>query len=246
MRSLILVLLCMLVPGLVQAAAPTVPLQRAGNELGDVHSLQRGARLFVNYCLSCHSASAMRFSRIAQDLGLSDEAVMENLAFTAERVGDTMDIAMTREDGEAWFGVAPPDLSVVARARGVDWLYTYLLTFYLDPAKPTGVNNQVFPDVAMPHVLGHLQGWQRAVYRTELSEDGSERKVVERLETTRAGQLSAAEYEQSVRDLVNFLDYLGEPAKLVRYRLGFWVIGFLLVLAVITYLLKREYWRDVH
>ncbi len=220
-------------------------LEAANVDLANKTSLQRGARLFVNYCVSCHSASYMRFNRIADDLGLSEEAVQTNLMFMTDKIGDVMQAAMPPEDAEQWFGVAPPDLSVIARSRGPDWLYNFFLSFYIDESKPTGVNNRVFKDTAMPHVLWEQQGLQRLV--TTNDDNGeSASGGIEHLEMETPGKLNPDEYKQAVRDLVGFLVYVGEPAKLVRYRIGFWVIVFLLVLLIPAYLMKLEYWKDVH
>lgn len=212
-------------------------------------NLQRGARTFVNYCLSCHSASFMRYSRLVDDLGLSKEVVEQNLMFTTDKIGNTMDVAMRPADAEKWFGVPPPDLSVIARARGADWLYSFLMGFYKDDTRPTGVNNLYFPTTAMPAVLSHLQGIQvlkPAVEGEAHGEGHGAGHAGPTLELAMPGALTPAEYEATVRDLVSFMVYLGEPAKLVRYRIGFWVIAFLFVLFVATYLLKKEYWKDVH
>ncbi|RME34931.1 MAG: cytochrome c1 [Gammaproteobacteria bacterium] len=214
-------------------------MYHAEYDLHDKASLQRGARLFVNYCMGCHGASMMRYSHVARDLGIPEKVAVKNLNFTGQKVGDPMITAMRPEDGKAWFGAPPPDLTVVARARGADWLASYLRTFYLDPKRPTGVNNLTFPDVAMPHVLWELQGWQRAVY----AEDG---KTIEGLELARPGKLDEAEYAAAVNDLVGFLVYLGEPVRLERLALGWKVILFLLLFSWLAWLLKKEYWRDVH
>lgn len=227
-------------------AEGTIPLEQAHSSLNDVASLQRGARMFVNYCLSCHSAGYMRYNRMAKDLALSEEMVQDNLMFATDKIVDTMQVAMRPADALQWFGVAPPDLSVIARARGTDWLYSFLLGFYADPARPTGVNNIVFKDTAMPHVLASLQGTQQAVYRAEKDQFGDEHQVIEKLELMSAGQLGDTEYRRAVRDLVNFLNYMGEPAKLKRLAIGKWVLLYLLVLLVVAYRLKVEYWRDVH
>lgn len=218
----------------------------ANVNLGNKTSLQRGARLFVNYCLSCHSAQYMRYGRMAEDLGLDEQVVKDNLMFTTDKIGDTMKVAMRPADAEKWFGVAPPDLSVIARARGADWLYSFLNGFYLDDARPTGVNNLYFADTAMPHVLSELQGFQRKVAHGEGEEGAGHGAHGAPLEQAIPGKLSEKDYRQATRDLVAFLVYMGEPAKLVRYRVGFWVIAFLFVLFVATYLMKREYWKDVH
>jgi len=171
--------------------------------------------------------------------------VVDNLMFVTDKIGNTMEVAMRAADAERWFGVAPPDLSVIARSRGADWLYTFLTSFYLDPSRPTGVNNLVFKDTAMPHVLWELQGWQTPIWRSRI-ENGTKREVIEGLKLTTPGKLQEAEFQQMVRDLVNFLAYMGEPAQLIRRRLGPWVVVFLGVLLVPVYLLKREYWRDIH
>ena len=212
-----------------------VPLLDADVDVSNTVSLQRGARLFVNYCVSCHSAEYMRYNRMAEDLGLDPELVKDNLMFASDKIGDTMTIAMSPDDSEQWFGVKPPDLSVIARSKGVNYLYSFLNGFYLDSARPTGVNNIYYPNTAMPHVLWDLQG-----FATKTDDGG-----IFVPEESR-GDMTVIEYQQATRDLVTFLDYLGEPAKLVRYKIGFWVISFLLVLFVITCLLRREYWRDVH
>lgn len=222
------------------------PNKKANVDLSSKTALQRGAKVFVNYCVSCHSASYMRYNRMAKDLGLSEETVETNLMFTTDKIGNGMEVAMDPADSEAWFGVTPPDLSVIARSRGADWLYNFLLSYYVDESKPTGVNNLVFADTAMPHVLINLQGLQRVNHNIEMGEDGKEHEVFAGFETIVPGTLSENEYEQTVRDLVSFLVYLGEPAKLVRYKVGFWVLVFLSVLWVSAYLMKKEYWKDVH
>jgi ubiquinol-cytochrome c reductase cytochrome c1 subunit len=196
-------------------AASETHVEASGANIKDMAALQRGAGVFVNYCLSCHTASYMRYSRLAQDLELSEDVVMENLVFSDAKIGETMEIAMNPEDAERWFGKTPPDLSLVGRSSGPDWLYAYMRSFYQDDSGDW--NNHVLPNVSMPHVLWRAQ------------------------ET-----LSAEEYDNTVRDLVTFLDYLGEPAKLKRKNIGVWVMLFLAVFAFLTYLLKAEYWRDVH
>lgn len=239
-----LLLACLLAPLAVSAKSDGT--MRYSADLSDEASLQRGARLFVNYCLSCHSAAYMRFNRVGHDLGIPESVLKTNLMFGTDKPGDTMTVAMDPADAEKWFGVAPPDLSVTARARGDDWLYTYFMTFYRDASRPTGVNNLVFRDVAMPHVLWELQGWQRAIYTEETGPDGQVVKRFEGFEQLTPGKLDAADYEKTVRDLVNFLVYLGEPIKLKRHAIGIWVIVYLLVLLFVVYLLKAEYWKDVH
>lgn len=232
----------------VTAASGGMELMHANTNLSDRSSLQRGARTFVNYCLSCHSAAYMRFNRMGKDLGISDDVLKENLMFGTDKVGDTMTIAMTKNDAELYFGGAvPPDLSVTARSRGVDWLYTYFMTFYRDPARPFGVNNLAFKDVGMPHVLWELQGWMKPVYEDIEHADGNITREIVGIEQGTSGSLTPEEYAGTVRDLVNFMDYLGEPIKLKRQKIGFWVIFYLLlILLPVVYLLKKEYWKDVH
>jgi len=246
MRGIVLSTLLLAMPLRAHAAGGSVPLDSADIDLGNRQSLWHGAKLFVNYCMGCHSAQYMRYNRVGKDLGLSEDDLKQYLIFGDKKVGDTMTIAMRPEDAARWFGTPAPDLSLVARSRGPDWLYTYLRTFYLDPKRPFGVNNLVFKDVAMPHVLWELQGWQRPVYRTVKRADGHEEKVIERLELAVPGKLSPAEYDKAVRDLVAFLTYVGEPARFERRRLGPWVLAYLALLIVVFYVLKKEYWRDVH
>ena len=246
MKRLTIIFLALFLPAVVPAAGGDQHMMHADVDLSDRQSLQRGARLFVNYCLSCHSAAYMRYNRMGEDLGIPEKVLKENFMFGTDKVGDTMTVSMNREDGEQFFGIAPPDLSVTARARGADWLYTYLMTFYRDPSKSQGVNNLAFKDVGMPHVLWKLQGWQRPVYHEETADDGSVSKKIDHLELETPGQLSEQEYADTVRDLVNFMVYLGEPIKLQRSKIGAWVMVYLFVLLIIVYLLKKEYWRDVH
>ncbi|HWQ40016.1 MAG TPA: cytochrome c1 [Burkholderiales bacterium] len=237
------VLLVLLLPAAVLAAEGDVKLQSANIDPTDAISIQRGARVFVNYCLNCHSAAYMRYNRLT-DLGLSEQQIRDNLLFASEKVGDTMTVAMRRADAKAWFGVEPPDLSVIARARGADWLYTYLRTFYRDESRPTGWNNLVFPNVGMPHVLWELQGTQRREASTTAHQG---RRVEEvRLVMETPGTLGAAQYDALVRDLVNYLVYMGEPARATRVQAGIVVLFFLAGLFVLTWLLKREYWKDVY
>ena len=258
MKKVILILLCMALPGVSLASGGGhARLDAVKIDLNDTASLQRGARTFINYCLSCHSASYMRYNRMGEDLGLSEELVKANLMFASDKTGELMKAAMTREDAKKWFGTAPPDLSLVARSRGPNWFYTYMRSFYRDEKSSTGWNNTLFPSVAMPHVLHDVQGLQRAVYRTvkhesETVKDGkkvkqvTEEKVFDRFEIEKPGSMTAEQYDESMRDLTNFMVYLGEPAKLVRYRIGIVVLVFLAIFFVVAYLLKKEYWKDVH
>ena len=247
MKKSLIAILFALVPAVVLAAGGhDVELDKANIDPANKESLQRGAKVFVNYCMSCHAAKYQRYNRMARDLGIREDDVIEYLMFTGDKIGDHMDVAMTKADGKAYFGAAPPDLTLVARVRGVDWLYSYLRAFYLDDTRPFGVNNLVFPNVGMPHVLWELQGWQKPVYKTVTDSEGHEHQVVESLELVEAGTQAPAEYDRTVRDLVNFLAYMGEPIKQERQRLGIKVLLYLLVFFVIAYLLKKEYWKDIH
>ena len=246
MKKIIIALLITLMPALGLAAGGGVHLDKADVDLTNQASLQNGAKLFVNYCLSCHSAAYMRYNRMAKDLGLSEEQVQDNLMFAADKVGETMTVAMPANDAKKWFGTKIPDLTVVARARGEDWLYTYLRTFYLDASRPWGVNNATFKDVGMPHVLWELEGLKQPVYEIHKDHEGNETKRIVRYEMVQAGKMSEAEYDNAVRDLVNFMVYMGEPAKLSRYNIGVWVLLFLALLFVVSYAMKKEFWKDVH
>jgi len=221
------------------AAGSESHVEHAGVNTRDVASVQRGAKLFVNYCLSCHSASYMRYHRLSKDLDLSEDMVMNNLVFPDVKIGDPMNIAMDPAQAGQWLGKTPPDLSVVARARGVDWLFTYMKTFYQD--EMGGWNNLVLPNAAMPHVLWKLQGIQKPVYATH-----GDATVVDHLTLATPGLQTPEEYEETARDLVSFLDYLSEPSKLRRKNIGIWVMMFLIVFAGLAYALKAEYWRDVN
>lgn len=230
----------------VSAGGGGVKLDSANIQLDDHEAIKRGAKLFVNYCLNCHSAQLMRYSRVAQDMNMSNDEVSSELITTGVKVGETMKVSIDPEDAKRWFGTAVPDLSVIARARGVDWLYTYLRSFYRDDSRPWGVNNRVFKDVGMPHVLWELQGLQEPVIESHTDEEGNATEVVTGFKLVEKGALSAEEYDATVRDLVTFLAYLSEPSKLQRLALGKWVLLFLAGFLVLVYLLKKEYWRDVH
>ncbi len=240
-------LLLMLMPmSWTLAAGKGVVLDEANIQLEDRQSIKRGANLFVDYCLNCHSASLMRYSRIGQDLGMSDDEVRSQLITTGAKVGGVMDVAIDEGDAKRWFGTVPPDLSVISRARGVDWLYTYLRSFYRDESRPWGVNNTVFKDVGMPHVLWELQGLQAPLIESFVDENGTTQTHITGFTIVETGQLNAQEYNEVVRDLVTFLAYLGEPSKLQRLALGKWVLLFLFVLLILVVLLKKEYWKDIH
>jgi ubiquinol-cytochrome c reductase cytochrome c1 subunit len=232
-------------------AAEGVKLDDIEVHVTDLASLQSGARTFVNYCLNCHSASLVRYNTL-RHLGLSDDQIRDNLMFTAEKIGMPMDISMRPKDAKEWFATVPPDLSVIARARGADWLYTYMRTFYRDDSTPTGWNNLVYTSPVMPHVLWRLQG-ERALREEEvlkdgkpiLGEGGKPAKLI-RFEMVRPGTQSTAEYDKTVYDLVNFLVWMGEPYQVERKRLGVWVLFGLTILIFLTYFLKQTYWKDVH
>lgn len=233
-------------PGFASAAAPAVPLDAAGVDVGNSASLQRGARLYMNYCLGCHSLQYVRYNTLAEGLGLTDEQVAENLRFTGDSPHDMIRIAMPAADAAGWFGLAPPDLSLIARSRGNDYVYTFLRSFYADPAqRATGTNNKVLVGTAMPHVLWELQGLQEAVYRSETGPDGSTREVFDRFELVKPGSMTPAEFDQAARDITAFLAWAAEPMQLKRQRLGIWVLLFLSVLFVFSYLYYKELWKDV-
>jgi len=222
-------------------ASSGVELEDADINLTDTASLERGAKYYVTYCLGCHSAKHIRYKRIAKDLNLDEAEILKNVAPLGAGIYDQLHSAMNAHDAEKWFGTTPPDLSLIARSRGADWLYSYLKGFYLDDGKPTGVNNAVFKDVAMPNVFWQLQGTQTAV--TKLV-DGQE--IITELKMEHPGQLSAKEFDKLVNDLVNFLVYVGEPVQLERQTMGKYVLFFILMFIAVAYLLKKEYWKDVH
>lgn len=225
-------------------AAGGAHVEHSGANVNDTISLQRGAKWYVNYCFGCHSLSYMRYNRLASDLQLSEEQVMENLVFSDAKFAETMDISMDADQAEVWFGKTPPDLSLIGRSRGADWIYSYLLGFYQD--ENGAWNNTVLKNASMPHVLWQLQGVQTPVYRQETSENGITHEVIDHFELATAGTQSEEEYKDTARDIAAFLEYVGEPAVLVRKSLGIWVILFLVLFTFIAYLLKVEYWRDVH
>ena len=242
------VFLLVLVPALA-AASETVKLDRAHVDPLDVASLQRGARTFVNYCLNCHSANYMRYNRL-RDIGLSEAQVRDNLVFTGVKVGELMKTAMSPSDAKEWFGTPPPDLTVIARSRsshagtGADWLYTYLRSFYRDPSRPTGWNNVVYPNVAMPHVLWQLQGEQ--VLKEAQVQGPGYMRTVEQLTLEKPGTMKPVDYNAAVADLVNYMAYMAEPAAYDRVRYGFMALILLAILIGLSYALKKAFWKDVH
>lgn len=247
MKKIIVALTFLALPALgVASGGEGYPLQVAPIDLHNKASLQKGAKLFVNYCMGCHSLEHQRYNRMARDIGLTDEQVKNNLIFTGAKVGELMKNSMPKSDAKRWFGVAPPDLTLIARSRGVDYLYNYLQTFYLDPTRPFGVNNAVFPNAGMPHVLWELQGWQKPVYEVHKDKAGHETKTLKGFELVQPGSMNPPEFKEAMADLVNFLAYVGEPIQLKRQSLGIWVVLFLFLASIVFYLLKKEYWKDVH
>ena len=213
-------------------SAENIELSKAPVDLTDNLSLQRGSKIFTNYCLNCHSAKYMRYSNL-QDIGLSAETIKNDLLFTGNKIGDTMSVNMSMKDSKKWFGAAPPDLSVVARSRGADWIYSYMRGFYRDPTRPMGWNNTVYVNSAMPHILWELEGEKILNPKTK------------KLEKFSSGKLNAKEYDATIADLTNYLVYMSEPDQLKRKKMGYYVIGFLLLLLFLTIKLKKEYWRDI-
>lgn len=232
-------------PLALSAASARFPLQKAHTDVTSLASLQRGARNFVNYCLGCHSARFMRYSQLADDLALTKDELRTNLMFTGIRIYDAMLSSMPPEQARDWFGNAPPDLSLIARSRGVDYVYTYLKSFYEDRSRPTGVNNAVLANSVMPDVLVGLQGVQIPRYEEVPGPNGSAVRNLVALEAGTPGELSAEEYDGFVRDTVAFLEYVAEPTKAQRRSLGVWVLLYLLMFTAFTYFLKKEYWKDV-
>ncbi|MFN3884036.1 MAG: cytochrome c1 [Rhodocyclaceae bacterium] len=236
MKKLLIAFLC--APLMAFASGAGLHLDKAPDRSHDMAALQNGAKVFVNYCLNCHSASYMRYNRL-RDIGLTEQQIRDNLLFTQEKVGELMTIAMRRNEAKQWFGAAPPDLTVIARARaseagsGADWLYTYLRSFYRDDTRPSGWNNVVFSNVAMPHVLWELQGEQIL---------GPDHKLT----LAKPGLMKPEDYDAMIGDLVGFLNYMGEPVQNYRKELGVVVLIALAILFVFAYALKREYWKDVH
>ena len=250
MKKLILTLIAAL--GIVtgaHAAEGGIAWDKAPNRTNDLASLQNGAKLFVNYCLGCHSAAFMRYNRL-QDIGISEQQIKDNLLFTTDRVGDVMKANIDPRQAKEWFGANPPDLTLVARSRaghggtGADYLYTYLRTYYRDDTKATGWNNLAFPSVGMPHALWELQGDRRPVY-TKVEQHGHEVDVFKGWEQVRPGTMTPLQYDQAVGDLVNYLQWMAEPAQNTRVRVGVWVLLFLLVALVFVWRLNAAYWKDV-
>ena len=255
-------LVAMLVAGLsgvdpARASEAGPALAKAPVDIFDTSSLQRGAALYTNYCLGCHALSYARYERTAQDLGIPLDLAEAMLVPSTGKIGDLMTTAMRPEQAGRWFGVTPPDLTLVARARGADWVYSYLRSFYADPSRPWGVNNKVFPDVGMPHALLELQGLAECapgpvrapnggVKRDPLTGEDLLEDPCGRFAIVSEGRMTPQEYDVAVADLTNFLAYIAEPAALIRYRMGVFVMLFLAAFLVLAWLLKREYWKGIH
>lgn len=243
LRKIFLVLLLAAAVPAAVAAEAGYRLDRSPHQPNDLVSLQSGARTFINYCMNCHGVQYLRYNRLA-DIGLTEAQIRDNLIFTGDKVGDTMKVAMSAKDGKAWFGVPPPDLSLTARSRGADWLYTYLRTFYRDPKTVTGWNNAAFPSVAMPHPLWTLQG-ERGLEIVKSKDRAGHESVEYKWRQISPGALSAVQYDVLSRDLVNFLVYVGEPTAGARKNLGVIVLFVIGILFIFAYVLKKEYWKDV-
>lgn len=244
MKNLVCIAVLTLAPGLALASAGAKAPYSYKPDMGNEASLQRGAAAYVTYCVSCHSMKYVRYNRLAQDLGIPENLVMKYLAPADAKTGDTIKTTLPPAAAAA-FGRAPPDLTLIARSRGTDWFYSYLLTFYTDPSKPTGVNNLMLPGLSMPHVLAGLQGQQKLIEQKE-GEHGGGHGTGPQFELVQQGSMTPEQYKQFVGDLTNFMVYAAEPAKMVRYGMGVKVILFLLLFTAMAYLLKKEYWKDVH
>ncbi|MBS0041335.1 cytochrome c1 [Shewanella sp. M16] len=232
MKKLLIALVTLLPTLAMAASGHKIHLEDANVDLHDKASLERGVDLFQHYCSGCHSTQYQRYERVATDIGISADDMRNKYMFTDAKIGELMQNAIPPKDAAKWFGATPPDLTLIARVRGEDWVYSYLKGFYKDPSRPFGVNNTVFPSVGMPHVLEELQG------TPVKQEDGT---IV-----VTGGKLNAEEYDQAVRDITGFLVYSAEPVKLERQAMGWWVLGFLFIFFIVAYLLKKEYWKDVH
>ena len=235
--------------GAALAAGPSIPYDQAPKRTNDMAALQNGAKLFVNYCLNCHSAAFMRYNRL-RDIGLNDKQIAENLTFTTDKIGDTMKANISPADAKAWFGKVPPDLTLVARSRssragpGSDYIYTLLRTYYRDETKPTGWNNKAYPNIGMPNPLWQLQGEQAPVYEKVMSH-GQEVEVLKGWTQTKPGTMTPAEYDQAVGDLVAYLQWMAEPAQNSRVRIGVWVLIFLAAFTVVAWRLNAVFWKDI-
>lgn len=253
MNRTLIMIAGLLLPALGWAAGgATFPNDEISIDWDDKASMQRGARTFVNYCMSCHGASYSRYDRVGADLEISDAQVLQNLVFTTDKNGDKTKVGalmtntMSVEYASDAFGTPPPDLSLIARSRGVNWLYNYMRGFYLDESRPFGMNNAVFDKVGMPHVLAEWQGYQLPKMATRVDSDGEKHEVIVGFDIVKPGSMSQSEYDQTIYDLVGFLDYLSEPYRQTRYNVGVGVIIFLFIFLILAYCLKQEFWKDIH
>jgi len=246
MKKLVAAFLLSVVPAMASAAGGGAHLDSANVDLRDQASLQRGAKLFADRCMGCHGLKYARYERVGNDLGMTPADVKSQLMVSGGKIGDLMKSTMTAADSEKYFGTVVPDLTLVARLRGEDWVYTYLRSFYVDEKRPLGVNNVVFPDVGMPHVMADLQGLQKAVFREEKDKGGNPHKVFDKFEQVTPGTLAPNDFDAAMRDLTAYLAYMAEPVKLERQSLGIKVMLFLGLFLVLAYFLKKEYWKDVH
>lgn len=228
-----------------RAATGGAEMEPAENDVSNIASLQRGARNFMNFCSGCHSAKYVRFNTIAEDLELSEDEIIANLMFSAEKTFETIETNMPADDAERWFGRTPPDLSLMARAKGTDYIYNFLRGFYLDPASPTGVDNLYLAGTSMPHVLWNLQGYQEAVFEEIPVEDGSPTRHFDHFEPATAGTMSPEEFDAFVRDTVNFMEYISEPIRGTRRVMGVWVLMYLIFFYIVASMLKNQIWKDV-
>ncbi|WP_154222698.1 cytochrome c1 [Marinicella rhabdoformis] len=246
MKKIIILLLALSASSMSIAAGDSFVNEKAHNNIRSTDSLRRGAKTYMNYCMGCHSMNFQRYNRVAKDLDLTEDEMMESLVLTDAKFVDKMEIAMTEEQGNKWFGKAGPDLTVIAKARGVDWLFSYLVNFYQDEKQANGWNNLTLPNAAMPHILWEMQGIQKANFVVETDKDGNEHEVFKNFDQIAEGSMSQEEYRDTVRDLVNFLDYSSEPAKLIRMSYAPWVLLFVSIFTFLAYMLKVNYFRDVH
>ena len=253
MKKALIIIAGLLLPVMGFAAGGyTFPNDEITIDWDDKASMQRGARTFVNYCMGCHEASYSRYNRVGADLEISDGQVSESLIFTTDKYGDKTKVgslmtnAMSIEYSEEAFGASPPDLSLIARSRGVDWLYNYMRGFYLDESRPFGMNNGVFDKVGMPHVLADLQGYQVPKMDTRVDSNGEKHEVIVGFDIVKPGTLSKSEYDQTIHDLVGFLDYVSEPYRQTRHKVGTGVLIFLFIFLILAYFLKKEFWKDIH
>ena len=254
MNKTFIIVAGLLLPALGWAAGggATFPNDEISIDWDDKASMQRGARTFVNYCMSCHAASYSRYDRVGADLEISDAQVLESLVFTTDKNGDQTKVGalmtntMSADYAAEAFGTPPPDLSLIARSRGVNWLYNYLRGFYLDESRPFGMNNAVFDKVGMPHALAELQGYQVPKMATRVDSQGVKHEVIVGFDIVKPGSMSKSEYDQTIYDLVGFLDYLSEPYRQTRHNVGTGVIIFLFIFLILAYFLKKEFWKDIH